>query len=67
MNHIKKLWTWGTRTYITQSAHGVVLTLIQRCLDVDDVVTTLKQRRVLTGKVPCLKLYTDDILYIGSD
>ena len=29
------------------SQHGVVLTLIQRCLDVNSVVTTLKRRCVL--------------------
>ena len=37
-------------TLTTHSAHVVILTLIQRCLDVNDVVTTSKQRRMLTGK-----------------
>ena len=36
---------------ITQSAHDVVFTLYQRCLDVNNVVTTLKRRRVFAGKV----------------
>ena len=31
------------------SPHGVVLTLLQRCLNVKNLVTRLKRRRVLTG------------------
>ena len=34
---------------LTQQAHDVVLTLKQRCLDINNVVTTLGQRRVLLG------------------
>ena len=32
-----------------QQAHDVVWTLIQRCLDANNIVTALKQRSVLSG------------------
>ena len=38
-----------SETLKSQNAHDVVLTLMQRCLDANNVVTTLKKRCVLTG------------------
>ena len=38
-----------SKNVLPQQTHDVVLTLIQRCMDVNNIVTTLKQRRVFTG------------------
>ena len=40
----------------SRQAHDVVLTLTQRCLDVNNVVTTLKRRHVLTELFPTICL-----------
>ena len=37
------------KSFSVSTRHDVILTLIQRCMDVKKVVTTLKQHRVLTG------------------